>query len=526
VQVKNCCEVESIVEKIITEGKYFYICDKDEKPQLVKCIENNLVIQKNDLGFMKYCTEQIRQNNSNASDNSKLEKAVKELIFHLKMSNDFYKDRNDFLPPPKSISLLDSDIHFEKKTYNKDNRFLRLRRINANFNPDYIGKPLPELLEKLLWNGINNPKLSIEDNEARYNCLLDHFAYSFFPENPNRKIYFIVGVPHSGKTTICKIFRNIFGPYACSLDMQSVIRQNRQNPELRPDLVLLPDMLWVDISELDHKQKIRSRLIKNIAGNDPLPMRNLNSSEMKQEIFHGKMFIVSNFYPQFDNAYDQALKERIVLFDWYNSISDNESNYNLSEILSSDENRSHIASFFIGRAINLYNEGRFNLSIHSSFIFKPDSSLDDRSQELNNFFTNHIRYYDVSNPFQLQPCPLSMKDIYKAYINYHYNFLRKPMATIITKREFYKKFREHLEIYTNVFYKLFPNDTFYYGIEIDNCLINFNLMSPECGNFGKPKKGFAQSEVPQYPVLGNNWAGQPGNNEEYRNSQDDKEWIQ
>ena len=96
-------------------------------------------------------------------------------------------------------------------------------------------------------------------------------------------------------------------------------------------------------------------------------MRNTNSSEMKQEIFHGKMFIVSNSYPIFDFADDQALKERIVLFDWYNSISDNETIFNLSEILSTDENRSHIASFFIQRAISLYNEGRFNLSIHPSF---------------------------------------------------------------------------------------------------------------------------------------------------------------
>jgi len=158
---------EAVVKKIIAEGKYFYICDKDGKPQLVKCIENNLVIQKNDSEFKRYCAEQIRQYNSNASDSSKLKRAVKELFFQLEMSNDFYKDRNDFLPPTKSISLLNSDIYFEEKTYNKENKFLRFRRINANFNPDYIGKPLPELLERILWNGINNPKLSTEDNIAR-----------------------------------------------------------------------------------------------------------------------------------------------------------------------------------------------------------------------------------------------------------------------------------------------------------------------------------------------------------------------
>jgi hypothetical protein len=428
--------------------------------------------------------KKITKRLSDYDEKYSLKHLVDELIFNLKVTDGFTKKVTDFLPPPLTISVKNGDFSFAtKKFLPDDGKTFRFRRINALYNEKYANGPLPAIFENLVKNGITKPGATEEDNNLRYNLFLDCISYSFFPGNPNRKFFFIVGEPHTGKTTFCKIFRNIFGSYACSLDMYSLMRHNRSNPELRPDLYGITDKLWIDVSELESGKKINTRLVKNLSGNDSIVMRKNFSNDMKEDHLIGKFFVVSNTYPQFDDRYDVALKERLIIFDWYNPIKDEDSIFDLVEILNSDENRSRIATFFICRAILLYKNGGIQLT--ESFNYIPELSLGFKEVYVNNFFTNCLYcndgYLQYHQGLSIEVC---RDDIYRAYLN----FIAMQKLTIdsaLNKRDFYKSLRNYLDKFPFVSGIRYPNDTFYKGVVIHNSVINFPLTIAQKGNFGK-----------------------------------------
>jgi hypothetical protein len=487
--------IRVIAEEIVAEGNFFKIAGRTGKPEIYRRQGNSAVKETEKTSLLKkICAEKIQAHALELKDASALRKITNEILYRLELTEGFIRDEADFLPPPLSIPCLNGEIDFVSGIFKPDDgETLRLKRINACFADCYINDPLPSLFEELLRNGTTNYTLNTKDNDARYNCLLDFLAYLIFPENPLRKMAFITGVPHSGKTTLCTILQNILGEYADVLDSHSIMRQSRSNPEMRPDLIGLTDKLLIYISELDNKRKLYSRLVKNLTGNDPMPVRKAHSNEMQKESLKGKILVVSNYYPKFEDADDAALMERLVIFDWYNSVNDENSIFDLAEQMTTDENRSRIFSVLAARAVSLYKNNRFHFEVHSSFAFNPNTGIDYAEAALKAFFCNVLFCSDGNFVYTLMGNnKVCRDDIYLAYHCYHVQATGQPVETLLTKREFYKKLRDYLDKFPFVRDIRHPDNVYYEGVSINPQFIRRPLRVPQNGNFGKPPKQFPQ----------------------------------
>jgi GTPase SAR1 family protein len=493
--------LEQITKEIIAENEFIKLKGKDGKIYLYKRKGTLITRERNNTDLVKYCAEKIKKRFDCSDEKISLIKLTRELLFMLDISPGFIIDEVKFLPPRFTIPLKNGEYSFVTNTFNEnDGKTLRLMRINSYYNERYKNERLPYYLETLIQNGISNPNFDSEENERRYNIFLDYIAYFFYPGNPLRRFFIIVGAPHSGKTTLCKIFRNVFDSYACSLDMHSLQKQSRPTPEARPDLYNIEDKLWIDIAELD-KGKIQTRLVKNLSGNDPIITRQLHSNEMKEEALLGKFIIVCNNYPQFDDRDDEALKERLVVFDWHNSISDDKTIYNLADKLNSEDNRARIATFFINRLSRNIKDDKISIKNHHSFIFRPDCSYDKKEVDVNTFFDEALMclgsekwMINGSMPYYY---PICRADIYGAYYNY-VTYLEKPMNLRIKKREFKRYLDNYLDNYPLVEEYRLPNGSFYKGIIINTNLFNFPMTNPQYGNFGKPKRISCNQNTPMF----------------------------
>jgi phage/plasmid-associated DNA primase len=480
-----------IVDEIVSEKIFLLIQRKNGKVELFRRCGNQLIKEQNKYEYEKYIVKKIRKHLAliDSDDIFSEKKIIGDIQFLLKTTDGFIKTESEFLPSPKTISLKNGEFSFATNSFIKDDgKIFRIRRINAHYIEGYAKAPLPELFERLVRNGITNPKLSREENDARYHSFLDCISYIFYPENPCRKFFFIVGVPHCGKTTFIKIMRNIFGVFGTTLDINSLMKQNRPNPELRPDLFGITDKLWLDISEIDKGKKLKSRLIKNLSGNDPIPMRNVFSTDMKQDALKGKFIVVSNFYPQFDERYDNALNERVTIFDWYNSVSDENTIFELAELLSSKKNRARIATFFINRAVEIASR---SIQFHPSFSYNPELSLDNKEKQVLDFLDKCITYYDGTNKGNaFSPLiwrNIHIRDFYRAYLNYTTNILNQPKYSALSIRDFNKYLREHFDKYQHIVETRFPNGMYYMGALINNNLINFQLQIPNPGHWNSQR---------------------------------------
>jgi phage/plasmid-associated DNA primase len=419
-----------------------------------------------------------------------LVKEVKEFLEFLKYCPDFIRSEKDFLPKPGQFPVQNGVIEFSLQGYklipNGENTVF-FSRINANYSEKMC--KFPSLFIKIIGNGIYNPALTKEENVKRLNSILDYFAYLLIPDNPLCKFFWICGATQAGKSKLMEILRIIFGKYAIEVESTTITKHNRTNPDLRPDLFNLAGKILIVCSETENSKKIDSRLIKTITGGDLISVRTLNTDTFSDEKVPGKIFVVSNYPPNFVNPDDEAIRERVVVIDWHNTVAPDERIHDLVERLTTPEMREMIFSALVHRAKRLIRDGKVKLNPNTSFQYnppqKPLNVRDLQQQAFDRFCEECLIVMDISTPqgfFNNQTMyPYMGRDIFKVYFSYCIS-CKYPQEIMLRERAFLMKFGEYIkkihEEYPHVEKVRYSNGNFYRGFDLPQEMITWPLAFP------------------------------------------------
>jgi phage/plasmid-associated DNA primase len=395
---------------------------------------------------------------------SKQTKLFQEELFD---SPEMYEEEEYFLPPRNILPFKNGFLDLaERKFYLYGSRGIKgfLYQFDANYRAEYKDEYLPEEFWKLILDGISDPACSKEVNEKRYRSMVYCLAYSFIPTNPQRKFFIVIGPTACGKSTLVSIMRAVFGNLGCHLQSYSFMRKSRYDHELRPDLESTIDKLWVDLSETDEKQTIDAVTIKSYTGNDPLTYRKPHSDLRIAKVMNAKIWVVTNTFPKIVNYKDTALQDRLVIFDWYNSVPAENRDSELVAKLTTDENRDRIATFFAGIAARLYPQK--TLPLDDTVMYNTKKYFLEQEDLVAQFYESLVKSeYDIPANFMDYVC---IRELY----NNFFQFLEKQMGVRmpcpVSQRTFEMRFAELADSDSDHFVKRekFVNGHFYRGLSI------------------------------------------------------------
>jgi hypothetical protein len=501
-ELKKCCKK---VLRQFLNLENFNLFIRDEKGK----IDPNEIITVNGITISADILVKAKK------DGFTLSKETKRLIEELYDTLELYMPEKYFLAPNNIIAFKNGFIDLDDGKFhrycllyesNGSKRYYPgfLYQLNANYCEEYWNDGLPQEYGYLIWNGIANPKHSEKVNEARFQSFLECMASSFLPDNKFRKLFMIIGPTACGKSTLVAINRAVFGNLGLHLQSDSLMKQNRYDQELRPDLKAAMDRLWLDISETDTKQTLDAVTVKSWTGNDPLTFRKPHSDVRITKVMNCKIWLVTNEFPKIVNYNDTALQDRLVIFDFYKTIAPEERDNTLVAKLTTDENRDRIATYFANRAIDLYR--KTSLRIHSSFqynIFKYFTGQGDPVTQFYDWLPKS-RYECAITP---ATC-VSTWDLAGIYEAFRAKMLGIPVPlTDSEARAFENRFAELAK--SDTFYAVrkqrFTNGHFYIGIlrwEIRSEFRNWIFQEPYNDGFSSMAQAApVRPSHPQPPAL-------------------------
>jgi len=414
---------------------------------------------------------------------------VKELIQVCDLSPEFKRDESSFIPKHGQLPVQNGIINLSNLNITfipNDGKSVFFSRLNASFSEN--NHDFPDLFLNVIKNGIYNHDYEDDINKERISSFLDCLAYTLIPGNPLCKLFWIYGATQAGKSKLMEIMKIIFGNYAVEVEATSFTKHSRTNPELRPDLYYLGEKFLIVCSETEKSKKLDSRLIKTMTGGDNISVRSLYNDTFHNNKISGKIFFISNFFPEFANPDDNAISERVVVIDWYNTVPSEKRIHNLVEQLTTDEMRSRIFTALVYRANRLLQNDKVTLNTHTSFRYIPPPQYADKrikqQKVLEDFYDNCIHVFSQSDRPFIPPFnfPLiSGTDIYKAYYVYCHE---KGYAddSLLNERNFLMKFGDYMDklkkAYLHVDKVRHSNGYFYRGFKIINVQITWRPKMP------------------------------------------------
>ena len=149
-----------------------------------------------------------------------------------------------------------------------------------NHNPDdLITRCLPVSYEPdaTCPNFLALLRRAMEGDDERVRFLQRALAYSLTGDISEQCLFFLLGKPSTGKTTILEIFLDLLGPYAqkASIDL---LLQKPASSGPTPELVRLHGTRMVVLSEtasMDERRRLNEALIKDLTGGDRIVARPL-----------------------------------------------------------------------------------------------------------------------------------------------------------------------------------------------------------------------------------------------------------
>jgi phage/plasmid-associated DNA primase len=411
-------------------------------------------------------------------------KEAKDLIEEIKTMKEFHKERDSLLPPKNIVPFKNGFFDFTDDAfhpYGEKGYQGFLFQMDANYNKDYAQEDLPKPLMGLIENGISRYGMAgyidlSRDNLARKESFLDCLAYALVPGNPLRLMFFIIGPTATGKSTLVAIIRAVFGDLGVHLQSPSIMRKTRSDHELRADLLDAVEKRFIDISETDQKQEVDATMVKSWTGDDPITFRLQHKPERFTKEMAGKIYLVANEFPKLVNYGDAALKERLVVIDWNNTVSPERRKPGLKALLTTDEMRDRIASYFIARVRRLHPA--YTLNIHPTFKFNIQKYF-LIGGDIVAIFWDTALFKNTRSDINTVGC-ISTYDLYRCFLLY----CQKQGITaedIPNLTAFAMRFSEivgHNDYYF-VDKKPFANGRFYLGIAVRPEYCPGPLMAPE-----------------------------------------------
>lgn len=157
-------------------------------------------------------------------------------------------------------------------------------------------------------------------------------------DTSEQKLVFFWGKGRNGKTTLVETWAGIFGGYACSIPVESLMDSGRPRSggQATPDLAMLPGARFVHTNEPARNAKLSESFVKLLTGGDTIQARELNKGffSFRPEF---KLTICGNHRPKVDGGEaSQGTWRRLILVHWPVTIPEKDIDRHLPEKLKKE----------------------------------------------------------------------------------------------------------------------------------------------------------------------------------------------
>lgn len=225
--------------------------------------------------------------------------------------------------------------------------YISFKQFNAAYKPEAQSKLLDDTL--LLWFNGSSRQIELFNQVLGY-LLMNHVNY--------QKVFFFVGAPSTGKTTLLKLVICF-----CGNENVSAIQLEDMNKPF--GLASIVNKIANIFSDIRKSKVLASETFKMLADGSPLQINRKFKGELTY-CFTGKLLFGMNNYPDFSKDFD-GIERRVVIFEFKHIFKkgDPQFNPNILEELTSDE----CMSALLNKAISGYK----SLVANKGFITTRES---------------------------------------------------------------------------------------------------------------------------------------------------------
>lgn len=195
-----------------------------------------------------------------------------------------------------------------------------------------------------------------QPSEAIQRFLQVFYGYSLLGVIGAQKLVFHYGEGANGKSTFIEALARLFGPYAGTLNSESVTgTQSKGAGQATPDTAQLPGKRLVRVSELPRGEILRESLVKQLTGGEPMMARhNYGNFFELRPVFKATMS--GNDKPRIDGV-DLGIWRRLALVVWGQTIPEDQRREMETVLGEFAAERSGILNWLITGALSYLEEG-------------------------------------------------------------------------------------------------------------------------------------------------------------------------
>ena len=280
--------------------------------------------------------------------------------------------------------------------------YISFRQFNAMYDPTAQSKLLDDTLN--LWFENSSKQIELFEQLLGY-LLMNHVNY--------QKIFFFVGVPGTGKSTMLELIRRFCGEE----NVSAVQLADMERPFGLASIVNKTANIFPDLKKT---KVLRSDIFKMLADGSPIQI----NRKFKQEFtycFTGKMIFGMNNYPDFSQDFD-GIERRLVIFEFKHVFTNGDPQYDsaILDKLSVDE----CMSALLNKAIHGYS----SLIHNDGFINTEESkrALEDFVSDNDNV-VKWLRESEIDTDWLLnEPINLDCGGSYPTYREFCYSIGEEP----------------------------------------------------------------------------------------------------
>lgn len=280
--------------------------------------------------------------------------------------------------------------------------YISFRQFNAMYDPAAQSKLLDDTLN--LWFENSSKQIELFEQLLGY-LLMNHVNY--------QKIFFFIGFPGTGKSTMLELIRRF-----CGEDNVSAVQlADMERPFGLASIVNKTANIFPDLKKT---KVLRSDIFKMLADGSPIQV----NRKFKQEFtycFTGKMIFGMNNYPDFSQDFD-GIERRLVIFEFKHVFTNGDPLYDsaILDKLSADE----CMSALLNKAIRGYRS-----LVHSDGFINTEESkraLEDFVSDNDNV-VKWLRESEIDTDWLLnEPINLDCGGSYPTYREFCYSIGEEP----------------------------------------------------------------------------------------------------
>lgn len=268
---------------------------------------------------------------------------------------------------------------------------ISFKQFNATYNPEAQSKLLDDTL--LLWFNGSSKQIELFNQLLGY-LLMNHVNY--------QKVFFFVGVPSTGKTTLLKLI-------VCFCGNENVSAIQLEDMGKPFGLASIVNKIANVFSDIRKTKVLASETFKMLADGSPLQINRKFKGELTY-CFTGKLLFGMNSYPDFSKDFD-GIERRVVIFEFKHIFKkdDPQFNPNILDSLISDESMSAL----LNKAISGYK----SLIDNKGFITTKESerALADFVSDNDNV-VKWLHEAEIDEDYLLhEPIKIGYKGLYPEY---------------------------------------------------------------------------------------------------------------